>query len=310
MGIADLTGQQQWNKFEQVGTDTRPRVSTGWAELDAMLYRQSFGPSTFVVLGGRMHTRKTAVMANLVVNMLRQGVPVGLVGLDEAPHMYVAKLLSVIDGTRSHTELDLWGLPAMDNLRKLYLAETPLLRMTDGHRPTLDDLSQFLDVCEVGGARPRIVFVDYLALIARGKYDGKDTTRIPRLCEDLQVWTDQQEIVTVALHQVGRTDDTSKRYHGHKPGTPEQLMYGGEQQADIILQTYRPALDPVGNMTQEDAIAEGVDVAEWQARRDRAFATRDDTYLQLTKNRPGDRLHFQGLRLRSNGLSQKMEVIT
>ena len=100
------------------------------------------------------------------------------------------------------------------------------------------------------------------------------------------MWTNDLGLVTIVLHQVGRQDDTTRRYHGHKPIPPEQLMYGGEQQADIILATYRPALDPVAMMTQDDAVAEGISITDWQAKVAHAQAYRDDTMLQLIKNRP------------------------
>jgi hypothetical protein len=257
-----------------------------------------------------MHTRKTAVALNLAANMLEAGVPVGWAGLDEAPHMYVAKLASVFTQI-PHTELDeLWDTPDMENVRQLYLSKTKYLAMTKGHRPSLDALSDWLEMCDVAGFLPKVVFIDYLALLERNKFDGKDTSRIPRLAEELQVWTNKHELVTIVLHQVGRQYDSTSRYHGSSPVTPEQLMYGGEQQADIILATYRPALDPIGNMTWEEAEAEGIDHDEWLKRSDRVIAYRDDTMLQLIKNRPGVHLHPQGLRLRSVGLSQKMEVVT
>jgi hypothetical protein len=303
-----LSPEEQWQAWEQVATDPRPRVATGWVSLDALLHRQSFGPGTLVILGGRMHTRKTAVMMNLIVNMLQARVPVGLVGLDEAPSMYVAKLASVITG-RSHTELEeAWNEPSMRAVRDTYFSLTEgQLTITRGSRPSFDQLSGWLEVATVSTARPRVVFIDYLSRLARGKYAGKNTEHIPQLAEDLAEWTNQNELVTIVLHQVGRTDEgTNRKYHGDQPLTAEQLKYGGEEPADIVLGTFRPALDPIGNMTQDQAQAEGVDLDEWQEKADRVVATRDLTYLQLLKNRPGTQLAPKGIALRSVGLSQLM----
>lgn len=304
-----LDSTQQWEEFERVGTDPRPRVSSGWPELDGMLHRSSFGPGTFVILGGRMHTRKTAVTVNLIANMLKQDVPVGLMGLDEAIHMYVVKLASVFTG-RAHTELDtLWGTSAIAQVKHQYVKDASKLTVSQGFRPSFDDMTRFLEEAEArNGERPRAVFIDYLTLLERDKFAGKDVTRIPRLCEELQVWTSQNEVVTFALHQVGRQDDTSKRNHGDMPVSPEQLMYGGEQAADIILATYRPANNRIGNLTQDQALDEGVDQVEWTRLRDRVFAHRADTFLQLLKNRPGTKLDITGIKLQSLGDSQKMEV--
>lgn len=308
-----LTGPEQLAAWEAEAKDLRPRVASGWVALDSLLRKQSFGPGTLCFLAGRMHTRKTAVMVNLIANMLEARVPVGLVGLDEAPYMYVSKVASALTN-EPHVELDDAWLndPARISLiTPKYLLAATNFSLTVGHRPGLDGLTEWLQMEEVRMGQPiRVVFIDYLSLLERAAYSGKDATRIPQLCEELQVWTNKHELVTIALHQVGRTDDSAyKRYHGSTPITPEQLMYGGEQQADIILGTYRPALDPEGMMSQEEATSQGIALVDWMAKRDRVQAYSQDTMLQLIKNRPGVSLHPQGIRLRSNGFSQKMEVV-
>lgn len=294
--------------------DHRPRAKTGFPALDGLLRKQSFGPGNLVFLAGRMHTRKTAVMLNMVCNMLRDGVPVGLVGLDEAPFMYVAKLCSVMTH-RSHLDLDdsIKMAAAMDPvLKQQYESMAKKLSLFTKTRPTLLDLGDWLtEVKFRTGETPRVVFIDYLMLLRRDNTRGGEAERVRQLCEDLQVWTNQHQVTTVALHQVGRQgDDAFTREHGSRPITPEQLMYAGEQAADIILSTYRPALDPFGNMTEEEALAQGRAQQDWQNARDRVVAFQQDTMLQLTKNRPGLHLEPRGIRLRSVKESQKMEVVT
>ena len=281
-----------------------------------MLRRTSFGPGTLAFLAGRMHTRKTAVMVNLIINMLRADVPVGLVGLDEAPFMYVSKLASAMTG-ESHVVLDdMWANYSpvsgyMDTMQDEYKKLTQKFSFTAPARPNLDDLADWVEMESVLSERKRVIFIDYLSLLERGKYDGKDSSRIPRLCEDLKMWANKHQMVVIALHQVGRTDDSAaRRYHGSTPITPEQLMFGGEQQADIIMATYRPSLDPEGSLSQEEAISQGIAQADWQTKADRVSAFQQDTMLQLIKNRPGVVLDTKGIRLRSVGMSQKMEVVT
>jgi hypothetical protein len=181
--------------------------------------------------------------------------------------------------------------------------------VTKGYRPSFDQLTGWLDTAEVTSARPRVVVIDYLSLLARARYQKGNAERVQNLAEDLQVWTNDNEVTTIVLHQVGRMDDTTKRYHGDSPMTPEQLMYGGEQAADIILSTFRPALEPIGNMTEQQALAEGIDQEEWESKRELVEQYRDITMLQLTKNRPGVRLLHRGLSLRSFGESQRMEPV-
>jgi hypothetical protein len=248
---------------------------------------------------------------NLIANMLQDGVPVGLLGLDEAPHMYVAKLASVLTGV-SHSVLEEgWEDPEHKAHRETYMAATEgLLSISRGVRPSFVEMTTWLDMCEVTAARPRVVFIDYLSLLARAKYTKGEAERILRLAEDLQVWTNENEVVTVALHQVGRTDEgNNRKYHGDQPLTPEQLKYGGEEMADLVFGTFRPALNPIGNMTWDQAEAESIDPDAWQEHVDRVEATRDMTYVQLLKNRPGTKLCQQGIALRSVGETQKMRPL-
>jgi replicative DNA helicase len=304
-----LDAAEQLAEWEAVATDPRPRAASGFGPLDALLNRGSFGAAEFIILGGRMHTRKTGVMCNIIVNMLHAGVPVGLVGLDESPAMYVSKLASVQSGV-PHTVLnEKWTSPQTEKVRERYQNMAALLTVSKGYRPTFDQLTAWLDVADVTGQRPRVVFIDYLSLLARAKYTKGPADRVQQMAEDLQVWTNDNEVTTVALHQVGRQDDSTKRYHGDSPMTPEQLMYGGEQAADIILSTFRPSLNPVGNMTERQAMAEGIDSEEWDEKRRMVDEYRDVTMLQLTKNRPGTKLLYRGIPLRSHGESQRMAAV-
>lgn len=299
----------QVSEWRKVATDPAPRVKTGWPKVDAMLHRGGLSPGTFCILGGRLHTRKTAVALNMAHQMLQAGVPVGFVGLDEAPAMYTAKLWSVVKRQSHSTLEDLLKDPAYAaGVEAQYAQTMKNLSLWRRPRPSLNDLAAWLDVCDGLGQKPRVVFIDYLALLKRGDYDGQDTRRIPRLAEELNVWTKENEVVTIVLHQVGRATDGLKREHGDTPVTTDQLMYGGEQQCDIVWATYRPALDPIGNMTRDQALAEGVDADVWREHDNRVQANKDVTYLQLIKNRPGTFLDPVGVRLRSVADSQTMEV--
>lgn len=274
--------------------DDRARVATGWDGLDRYLRGGGFGPSNFVILAGRTGTRKTTVAANLIVNMLDAGHAVGFVGLDEAPFDYVAKLVSVmVDLPLDYLEAQ-WDAPEGEAIRQEFRQRAHNFVLARGRRPGFGDLDAFLHLAEVN-ERPAVVFVDYVSLLGRGKYDGKEQQRIPRLMEDLQVWTNEHEVVTVALHQVGRFDEgTGGRYHGEKPMTLEGLKWGGEEIADIVLATYRPALDPLGNVDFPDAeelMPEGWKFEKkqevWRRAKRRVEKYGRSTFLQLLKNRPG-----------------------
>lgn len=306
-----LGPDEQWQAWEERATDERERVATGFRALDDLLAGGGFAPGTLVILGGRTHTRKTTVMMNFIANMLVRDIPVGLIGLDETPQSYVAKLASAISGV-AHTELEAnWGSDVHKKVKADYMDLAKNLSITRGYRPDFNKLTGWLNTAEVTmAARPRVVFLDYVSLLTRDKYAGAENQRVSRLIEGLQVWTNEQEVVTIALHQVGRMDEgTLMRYHGDTPMTLESLKYGGEEIADIVLGTFRPSLNPLGNMAEEQArmdLGDRFDFDTWSEAVDRVRAQQDTTFLQLLKNRPGVHLNHRGIPLKSVGLSQQM----
>jgi hypothetical protein len=147
--------------------------------------------------------------------------------------------------------------------------------------------------------RPRWDLATYLQRVGRSKFAGKNVESIPQLAEDLADWTNDQELVTIALHQVSRQQNLN---HGDKPLVLENLKYGGEEPADVVLATYRPELDELGKMTREDAeLLLGDDFTEdkYDAARARVVRFEKSTLLQLLKNRPGTHLDFHGIELLS-----------
>lgn len=298
------------NAWSERVHDTRPRVRTGWAALDDDLHRGGFAPGELVILGGRTHTRKTTVLLNIIANLLRAKVRVGFVALDETVAGYTGKLVSVLTGlTMDRLEEDWDEVKERRAEAKATMAGRISLLKTP--RPTFERLTNWFedeapyDLDEQGP--PQVVFIDYLSLLARAKYSGQEVQRVQRLVEDLQVWTDSHGVVTIALHQVGRMDElSSRRYHGDKPMTLESLKFGGEEVADVVLGTYRPELDPIGNMKLDDALAQDITEDEHEEAAARVAAHKDVTFLQLLKNRPGVHLNQKGVRLLSPSESLHM----
>lgn len=308
--MSALGSADQLHLFNDYVTDPRGRVGTGFSELDFLLRRGGLAPGELVLLGGRTGTRKTTVTCNMIVNVLKQNVPVGLVGLDEASHSYIAKLLSTISGAALDRIEAEW--PA-DHLMEQYQELAKNFVMFGGSRPDMKDLSIWLQDSEIQhGVRPRFVFIDFTSKLGRNKFDGGEVQRMQRLIEDLKVWTNEEEVTTVALHQVGRLDEGSGlRYHGATPMTLEGLKYAGEEDADIVLATYRPAKDPFGNMRQDMAMAfkgDSFSMEKWEAARETVEKYREYTFLQLLKNRPNTETQEQGIPLKSIGQSMQMRV--
>ncbi len=286
-------------------TDDRPRVRTGWPSFDQLLRRGGLAPGTLVILAGRTRTRKTTAALNITANLLREGVHVGFVGLDESPASYVAKLMSVVARRPSEwleeclvaNRYDSDVQEAIDG----YEALARRLSLARGYRPTTKELSEWQEAAEFVVQEPmRVVVIDYVSLLTRDRYAGPEVQRVQRLIEDLQVWTNERQLVTIALHQVGRFDEgTGGRYHGDVPLTLEGLKWGGEEVADLVWATYRPALDPVGHMSWPQAQAWNPKMAqeEWEMARDSVRRFEKTTFIQLLKNRPGTHTCEEGIPL-------------
>lgn len=302
-GVAALSALEQLQVWEGHVHDPRGRIGTGWQEVDDLLNRGGMAPSTLAILGGRTHTRKTTVMMNMIANMLRSGVPVGLVGLDESPASYTAKLASAMTGVNHERLEEEWVSEGGERARAEYLRLAGGFTLSRGHRPDFDHLSAWLDAASVGGVRPKVVFIDYISLLTRDKYAGAEIQRVMRLIEAMQVWTSKEEVVTIALHQENRGTQA------WLPSQLDDLKFGGEEIADIVFTTFRPELDPLGNATADQAeamLGERYDEDKFLEAQARVARNKGLTYLQLLKNRPGTRLCHQGVRIKSHGDSMKM----
>lgn len=308
---------EQLVAWEGRALDARPPIATGWESIDELLYRGGLQPGTFVLLGGRTHTRKTTVALNLIVNLLKADVPVGLLSLDEPLPAYVAKLASIVSRHPHGWLEEQWHDPVALEAREMYRnliqpeGEPGRLMMTRGSRPDLEKMSGWLDMADANGCRrPRVVFIDYMQRVGRSKFAGKNVESIPQLAEDLADWTNDQELVTIALHQVSRQQNLN---HGDKPLVLENLKYGGEEPADVVLATYRPELDELGKMTHDDAellLGDDFNDDKYDAARARVERYRQSTMLQLLKNRPGTHLDFHGVELLSPDDTLYMEPAT
>lgn len=308
MSLEPIGPEEQLKVWKGRAEDTRPSLGTGFPTIDRKLFRDGFQPGTFVLVGGRTHTRKTGVVLNMMSSLLHEGRAVGFVSLDETPPGYIAKLCSVFtyqDEVESGFDaewLDVnWDEAEAEAARELYGRMAARLTLSRGTRPSFDAMTEWLDDADSVAARPEVVFVDYLALLYRDDFSGAEVQRIPRLAEDLAVWTNENDVVTIAIHQVGRQSDGAGHMNvGDQPCMLEQLKYGGEEMADVVLGTFRPALNHLGNLTYEEAEAwyRKVDVEEWSQAVERVRRYQDSTFLQLLKNRPSQKgLLFRGVEL-------------
>lgn len=297
--------------------DVRPSAPTGFVGLDSLLRRGGLLPGTLTLFGGRTGTRKSTVMLNMAYRMAKDGIPVAIMGLDEQPWQYAVNMMSVMSGHSRDWVEERWLGEDGRAIKKQWrdFARHRVYLMT-GRRPGINHLEAQLEMVQVGEApKPRVIFIDYLKLMTRDKsYGYSDKDRLPRIIEDLQLWSTDTGYSVVVLHQLSRNDEfggVNNRNAGHLPMTLAQLMYGGEDSADYVVGTYRPAEDPVGNLTMDSAkqvLGDRFDEDDYWAARNRVEKFQESTFVQLLKNRPGTQKEPRGIEVLSPfGESLRME---
>ena len=269
-----------------------------------------------MLLAGRTGTRKTTVALNIALSLADAGVPVGFVGLDEQPWLYTVKMLSVHTGLPQEQIEEEWNEAQGREYRDDWQAYAQgRVHLFAGRRPGPQHLDAALSLASLESeeARPAVLFIDYLGLLSRsGDYQYSENSRVPRLVEDLQVWSTEKGVSVVLLHQLSRNDEhggTNSRNAGHIPVTLSQLKFAGEDQADIVLGTYRPSMNPLANMAfdvAKEVLGDRFDEDEYWELKAMARKYKDSTFLQLLKNRPGTHREERGIELLSPTESLRM----
>jgi hypothetical protein len=307
-GLRWYDHRQQVSLVDESVHDDRPSIPTGVGGIDSLLRRGGLLPGSFTLLGGRTGTRKTTVVLNILVSMAQANIPVGFVGLDEPPWMYVNKLMSLWAGVTQDRLEEVWDERLGRQIQQEYRDWAKgKLHVFSGRRPSLDHLEGSIEMAAMGdSSAPALVVIDYLALMTRDKkYGWSENDRIPRVAEDLAIWSTETGIAVIALHQLGRNDEfgsTNNRNAGHLPVTVAQLKYGGEEPADMVLATYRPAKNPVGNMSfpmAQQVLGDRFDEDAYWELRALVKKYERSTFLQLLKNRPGVHQEEHGVELLS-----------
>ena len=306
---------QQEKLVDESVTDDRRAIPTGFDGVDSLLRRGGLLPGNFVLLGGRTGTRKSTIMVNMMVSMAQANIPVGLVGLDEAPWTYVVKLMSGWSGKSQDEIEEQWETDEGKEFRREYKAwAANQVHIFGGRRPGIEHLDAAMELASMGSSNaPEVLFVDYLAQMSRsGPYAYGDNSRLPRLVEDMQIWSTENGVVVVTLHQLSRNDEfggTNNRNAGHLPVTLTQLKYGGEEQSDIVLGTYRPAMNPMALMPMsiaKEVLGDRFDEDLYWEAKALAKKYENSTFLQLLKNRPGTHREERGIELVSPNESMWM----
>lgn len=145
------------------------------------------------------------------------------------------------------------------------------LSVIDPSAPSWDDLKAWVRDTRQSGQQLDMVVLDHLKLMTRkGMYSRGEVERIGQLAEDAKRFAKEADVELVVIHQAGRSleGNNGQKNHGDTPLTMEDLMYGGEQDADGIIGLFRPEKNPELSAGERSLVSGRM-------------------YMQLLKNRNG-----------------------
>lgn len=244
----------------------------GLPMLDSTLQTE---PGSFVIIGARPSTGKTALALQLAVNIAERK-RVGFFSLE-------TRLERVADRIAASSPLDI-DLPGIKR-RKLSPADMQVLALQAAR---LDLFSRDLQIIEAAGMTVQdirteamarkldVVFIDYVQLIK--PIDGRDRTdQMQAVSMELRAMAQATGVTIVALAQLRRPDTQQKQ----KAATMADLKESGqfEQDADVIILLYHE--DP-GNLSS-------------------------DRYIKIAKNKDGEA--GRRARFRFNGRTQRFSYV-
>lgn len=215
-------------------------ISTSFAGLDELT--NGLQPSDFIILAARPSMGKTAMVLNMVENILlsneKKDYTVGIFSLEMSKKQLMNRLTAILTGLDSKrlecNQLDKgeWQLvwKAVDLLRgcKLYIDDTGGLTMAGlRSRARRLQLEQGLD----------ILFIDYIQLMSGGARGQDRQQAIAEISRSLKALARELNIPIVALSQLSRAVEgrISKR-----PMMADLRESGSlEQDADMVIFLYR-----------------------------------------------------------------------
>jgi replicative DNA helicase len=252
-----------------------------WAPLNNLL--GGFTRGDLVVVAGRTGMGKTAFALNLAMNMAAQKMNILFFSLEMRGMSLTMRLLSAtaqIDYgilARSNSMSDIDIISALSGLDKL--AELPLL-INEGRGMTLSDIK--LEIAMRNSSKQLdLVIIDYVGLIQTESPTLPRHLQISEIVISLKDVAVQCNLALILLSQVSRevekiegADHVPQLHHLSESGALEM-------NADSVLLLYRPSyylkVPPVKNVNSPE-------YKEWESK---IFATQDQLYVYVAKNRNG-----------------------
>lgn len=281
------------------------RFGTGWS-VDQTCGQ--VGRGEMALVWGRSGCSKSTWLLNVIANT--PAVPTLIVNMEMKPRQEVEWLTAMsfnlntagrdIEDVLHDPEDDRFDEvnAALDRLAEQY----PALHLVSPSRPNVDDLSTMLDdVEDETGTRPVRVFVDHLGLMDR----ASNYESYVRLAGDLHAWAMREDAALFVLQQTGRGDGQGGRNDGHIPVTLSSGVYAGEQDADWVFGLYRPDRHPKYKRQRWDY----QDVSTYLRVQSELAEVQGLTIMQILKNRPFSEVLDEGIKLRYNHHTRRLEEL-
>ncbi len=215
-------------------------VTTGFFELDAIT--SGLQKSDLIIVAGRPSMGKTAFALNIAQNAANKGATVCIFSLEMSAEQLVKRMLC------AEANVD------MQRINSGKVDEDELMRIADALSP-LSNCNIYIDDnpgAGVAGIRSKcrrlqsregldLVIIDYLQLMqTSGKTDNR-VQEISNITRSLKIMARELNVPIILLSQLSRGPESRK--DNHRPMMADLRESGAiEQDADIIMMLYRPAV--------------------------------------------------------------------
>ena len=220
--------------------DSLSGVTTGFTDLDALT--SGLQKSDLVIVAGRPSMGKTAFALNLAQNAAKAGATVCIFSLEMSSEQLVKRMLCGEAGVD------------IQHINSGRVDDDELIRITDALQPLstydiyIDDnpgagVSGIRSKCRRLQSRNKLdmVVIDYLQLMqTTGRSDNR-VTEISNMTRALKIMARELNVPVILLSQLSRGPESRK--DNHRPMMADLRESGAiEQDADIIMMLYRPAV--------------------------------------------------------------------
>ncbi|NIA22664.1 MAG: replicative DNA helicase [Proteobacteria bacterium] len=222
-------------------------IPTGFKDIDRLI--NGFHKGEFIIIAGRPSMGKTALALNVMVNNLRNNIPMAFFSLEMPNRSLVWRMLCVrsgVDASRIRS-----GIVTRSDYQGIVIAAGEL----DKAQIFIDDSSSLNEIELRARARRlqkehdiKIIFIDYLQLMSSSRrYDSKNT-EVSEISRSLKSLAKELDIPVVALSQLSRAPMQRQT----KEPILSDLRESGaiEQDADVVLFVHRPAF--IDKSSEED----------------------------------------------------------